>query len=104
LKDTKPLRFRCHTGHGYSAATLQDAQAELAEQALWSSVRALQEREMLLRRLAAVAEATGDPAQAEAGRHQADRVRAQVIELSRLVESEPGRDGLPAPNRKVSGA
>lgn len=35
---------------------------------------------------------------------QAGRVRAQVLELSRLVESEPGRGGLPAPNRKVSGA
>ena len=56
--------------------------------ALWSSVRALQEREILLRRLANVAQATGDTAQAEVGRRQADRVKAQVEALSRLVEGE----------------
>jgi len=35
-----------------------------------------------------VAEATGDTAQAEIGRRQADRVKAQAEQLSRLVESE----------------
>jgi two-component system chemotaxis response regulator CheB len=88
LNDTKPLRYRCHTGHGYSALTLESAQAEVAEQALWSSVRALREREILLRRLANVAEATGDKAQAEVGRRQADRVKAQVQQLGQLVERD----------------
>jgi two-component system, chemotaxis family, protein-glutamate methylesterase/glutaminase len=88
IKDTKPLRYRCHTGHAYSAKALDSAQAKTAEHALWSSVRALQEREMLLRRLANVAEATGDKAQAEVGRLQADRVKAQVEELSRMVSGE----------------
>lgn len=84
LKDARPLRYRCHTGHAYSARSLEFAQTETAEQSLWSSVRALREREMLLRRLANVAQATGDSAQAEAGRLQADRVRAQVDQLARL--------------------
>jgi two-component system chemotaxis response regulator CheB len=87
LKEAKPLRYRCHTGHGYSALSLESAQTEKAEQTLWSSVRALQEREMLLRRLANVAEATGDKIQADVGRRQADRVKAQVEQLSRHVES-----------------
>lgn len=86
LKDSRPLRYRCHTGHAYSARSLEFAQAETAEHALWSSVRALKEREMLLRRLANVAQATGDSAQAEAGRLQADRVRAQADRLARLNE------------------
>lgn len=37
--------------------------------------RVLREREMLLRRLASVVEATGDAARAEDGRREADRVR-----------------------------
>ena len=86
LKAAKPLRYRCHTGHGFSARSLENAQADMAEHALWSSVRALQEREILLRRLASVAQATGDFAQADAGRRQADRVHAQVEQLSKLVE------------------
>ena len=89
MKDVKPLRYRCHTGHGYSARALDNAQADMAEQALWGSLRALQERELLLRRLAVVAEATGDAARAEVGRRQADRVKAQAEALSRLVESQP---------------
>jgi two-component system chemotaxis response regulator CheB len=84
----RPLRFRCHTGHAFSARSLDDAQAGVADHALWSGVRALQEREILLRRLAVVSEATGDRAQAEAGRHQADRVRAQAEQLGRLIEGE----------------
>jgi two-component system, chemotaxis family, protein-glutamate methylesterase/glutaminase len=86
IGDAKPLRYRCHTGHAFTARSLESAQVEQADHALWSSVRALQEREMLLRRLAAVAQATGDDRQADAGRRQADLVRAQAEMLGRLVE------------------
>jgi hypothetical protein len=72
----------------FTARTLKSSQAEQTEQALWSGVRTLQEREMLLRRLATVADATGDTAQAEAGRRQADRVKAQAKLLTRMVERQ----------------
>jgi two-component system, chemotaxis family, protein-glutamate methylesterase/glutaminase len=92
LKDSRPLRYRCHTGHAFTAASLEAAQADTAEHALWSSVRALQERELLLRRLAVVAEATGDHPQAEAGRRAADRVREQTKQLSRLTQEDDRDD------------
>jgi two-component system, chemotaxis family, protein-glutamate methylesterase/glutaminase len=92
LKDDRPLRYRCHTGHAFTAASLEAAQADTAEYALWSSVRALQERELLLRRLAAVAEATGDHPQAQAGRRAADRVREQTRQLSRLTRKGERED------------
>lgn len=88
MKEAKPLRYRCHTGHAFTARSLDNAQAGAAEYALWAGVRALHEREMLLRRLATVAQATGDTAQAEIGRREADRVRAQAERLSRQVEGE----------------
>jgi len=88
LKGSKPLRYRCHTGHGFTAASLEAAQTETAEYSLWSSVRALQEREILLRRLATVAEATGDHPQAEAGRRAADRVRAQAEQLGAMAQQD----------------
>ena len=88
LKESKPLRYRCHSGHGFTAASLQAAQTQTAEHALWSNVRALQERELLLRRLASVAQATGDHPQAEAGRRAADQVRAQVKQLSKLTQPD----------------
>jgi two-component system, chemotaxis family, protein-glutamate methylesterase/glutaminase len=50
----------------------------------------LQEREMLLRRLATVAEATGDHPQAEAGRRAADRVREEARQLGAVAERDDG--------------
>ena len=88
INETKPLRYRCHTGHAFTARSLGNAQADVAEHALWSSVRALKERELLLRRLANVAQMTGDAAQAEVGRRQADRVHEQAQMLTKLVEGE----------------
>ena len=87
VKDCPPLRYRCHTGHAFTALSLEAAQEAAGEVAIRAGVRALQEREMLLRRMAAVAEATGDPAQAEAARRQADRLRGQVAEIRTLAAS-----------------
>lgn len=88
LKNTRPLRYRCHTGHAYTALSLENAQAGEASQALQASLRSLKEREMLLRRLAAVAEQLGDTAQADAGREQAERVHQQVRKLQSLIQEE----------------
>lgn len=92
VKQSPPLRYRCHTGHAYTARTLEQAQAEDGEHALRSGVRALQEREMLLRRMASIADAAGDTAQAEAGRKHADRLRTQVRELRTLTSSVDSRE------------
>jgi two-component system chemotaxis response regulator CheB len=86
MNDRSPLRYRCHTGHAYSSISLARSQQEASEHALWSGVRALREREVLLRRLASIAEATGDMAQAQAGLAQADRLREQVHQLQALAD------------------
>jgi two-component system chemotaxis response regulator CheB len=51
LRDRVPERFRCHTGHAYTAEGLDAALAETVENSLWSGVRALQEHAMLLNHL-----------------------------------------------------
>lgn len=96
MKESRPLRYRCHTGHAFGALSLAHAQKEGAEYALWSTVRALREREALLRRMAHVAEAIGDPVQAQAGRAEAERLNTQARSLEVMAESplplppEPG--------------
>lgn len=45
------LRFRCHVGHGFSTESLNDGQDQMLEAALWSAVRALEERMMLAKRI-----------------------------------------------------
>jgi len=52
LNDQLPRRFRCHTGHAYTERNLVALQGELVEESIWGAVRALQEKEMLLRRMA----------------------------------------------------
>lgn len=47
-----PLRFRCHTGHAYTLETLAHALGLSADSALWIALRALQERDMILEKLA----------------------------------------------------
>ena len=90
VNDKKPLRFRCHTGHAFTAQTLANAQGAATEHALWSSVRALQEKEMLLRRVAVVARAQGDDSQAATCHDKANDAKSQADQLSRFIEKEDG--------------
>jgi two-component system chemotaxis response regulator CheB len=52
LHDADLLRFRCHVGHAYSADSLVAEQTDSLEFALWSAVRALEEKMSLSRRMA----------------------------------------------------
>jgi two-component system, chemotaxis family, protein-glutamate methylesterase/glutaminase len=47
----KPPRFRCHTGHAYSALTLLKLQTDEIEESIWAAIRALKDKEAMLRRL-----------------------------------------------------
>lgn len=90
LQERRPLRFRCHTGHAYTARSLDSAQIEQTDHTLQASLRALHEREQLLRRVAGVARSLGDEAQAQAGLQQAARVRAQAARLAELMAEGAG--------------
>jgi two-component system chemotaxis response regulator CheB len=48
-------RFRCHTGHAFSAESLHDAQAEAWEQTLYNALRIQEEQIALVRRIASEA-------------------------------------------------
>ena len=52
LEDENLLRFRCHTGHAFTARHLLGALTERTEDALWSAVRAIEESAMLLAHMA----------------------------------------------------
>lgn len=48
VEDGKELRFRCHTGHAYTAASLLTSQSDKIEETLWISLRMFEERKNLL--------------------------------------------------------
>ncbi len=86
IRGAKPPRYRCHTGHGFSLRSLAAVQHEATENALWSAVRALQEKEVLLRKIADLDRSAGDEAHARQAETEADQLRAQADALRALVE------------------
>lgn len=48
LKEGGRTRFRCHTGHAFSADSLLAAVTEYIEDSLWNAIRSVQESVMLL--------------------------------------------------------
>jgi two-component system chemotaxis response regulator CheB len=88
LKDQRPVRFACHTGHAYSLRTLVAAREETTDSALWTSLRALQEKEAILRRLAEVQEARM-PTSGQAALREAQELAHAIQVLRRFVEGTP---------------
>ncbi len=48
LSEGGSLRFRCHTGHSFTGAALEEDQAQKIEETLWAAVRLFEERRNLL--------------------------------------------------------
>lgn len=51
LRDGKRERFRCHTGHAFSADSLLATITDNIEQSLWNAVRGIEESVMLLNQM-----------------------------------------------------
>jgi len=83
----RPRRFRCHTGHAFSARTLQDTLAEAADESLWNARRALQERLILLREMHEAPGAEG--LERDSVREAAARLQQQLGELETLMTRGP---------------
>ncbi len=52
IKEGDRSRFRCHTGHAYSAQSLLEGLGTATEDAIWNAIRAIEERIMLFRKVA----------------------------------------------------
>lgn len=60
MRDERPLRYRCHTGHAFSVLSLDDAEAQKAEDAIWAAIRAVHERMIFARERQEWARRTGN--------------------------------------------
>jgi two-component system, chemotaxis family, protein-glutamate methylesterase/glutaminase len=65
LREGKIVRFRCHTGHAFSADTLLTSNGEELEARLWDALRASDESVFLLNRLGEEFVKAGNTAAAE---------------------------------------
>jgi two-component system chemotaxis response regulator CheB len=94
IRDAGETRYRCRVGHAYSEASLDSAQAESVERALWSALRALEERTALLRKLAAGARLRGHAAVAEMFHERSLDVEKDVDAIHQLIVSSPTLDSV----------
>jgi two-component system chemotaxis response regulator CheB len=85
IKESDPVRFRCHVGHGYSIESLLDSQGEDTDATLWAAIRALQERSLILQKLAQV-HRTSDPGRSAEIEDSANALVLQSHALRDLVE------------------
>src|SRR3954468_990398 len=90
LKDGARTKFRCHTGHAYSIASLLAAIAEGIEDSLWTAVRALEEGQLLMMRMAEHLQSSHNAGQAEQLIDRANEARNQSEAIRKLVmQREP---------------
>jgi two-component system chemotaxis response regulator CheB len=83
------LRFRCRVGHAFTANGVVEEQGERVEEALWTALRALQERGELSHRLAERMRRQGSEHSRRRFGALAEEAHAQA-ETIRRVLAEPG--------------
>ena len=69
------VRFRCHTGHAYSPKSLLVEVNDAIDKGLWDAIRAIEERILLLRQRADMADAAGQS-------DTAMRLRAEAMQAA----------------------
>ena len=96
VKEGNLLRYRCHTGHGMTAETLFATQSAELEQALWTSVRLLEEQAELQKRMASQWHAAGNQwlrgrfeDNADDRESAADMIRNMLTGQTRVAPREP---------------
>ncbi|HEY0877493.1 MAG TPA: chemotaxis protein CheB [Zeimonas sp.] len=93
IEASGPLRFRCHTGHAYSMRTLLAVQSTQIEQALWSAVRTLQEKSMMLRQALALERGVRDDTDVGEMERRAGEYDAQARALRALIDRSRASSG-----------
>jgi two-component system chemotaxis response regulator CheB len=86
ITDSQPRRYRCHTGHAFTIRTLENAQKETVDLALWSALRSLQENHALLDRMATAARNDRDVDEALRLETRAHAVNKTIEALRPLLE------------------
>ncbi|MBA2676199.1 chemotaxis protein CheB [Ramlibacter sp.] len=79
------VRFRCHTGHAFSMQTLLAEVDTAIDKGLWATLRAIEERQLLLRHMAQVARQRGSEVRAVACEERASRLDNPVELVRRMV-------------------
>ena len=98
MRDERPLRYRCQIGHAYTAEELA-AQTERVDEAVRLAMRIIEERVVLVERMARDARATGRGAVAELYERRAHEYQgyATTLREAALLNLRSAREGRTYP-------
>jgi len=80
-----PVRYRCHTGHAFTARVLEAMQGTAVEDAIWGAIRALHEQERLFTKLADKSLQAGQKSSRAEYQAKADQARTHAQSLRELI-------------------
>jgi two-component system, chemotaxis family, protein-glutamate methylesterase/glutaminase len=93
MKQGSQVRYRCHTGHAYTAATLEAEQLSKIEETMWTALRMFEERKNLLTTLAK--NQHGSKAKSSLERAKLSDVHIKRIRLILKAEDKGTSDDTP---------
>lgn len=79
------VRYRCHTGHAFTASVLEKLQTDAVEDALWGAIRALHEQERLFDKMREKAFEAGQHASAADYQAKAAQAKAHSQSLRDVI-------------------
>jgi two-component system chemotaxis response regulator CheB len=85
IKEGKIVRFRCHTGHAFSALSLLSSLDKNIEGSLWNTVRAMEESFFLLRQMADQQKIENNSEMADIYLEKAKKMEARKEHLRKIV-------------------
>ena len=91
IENVESLRYRCHTGHAFTADVLLSSQTAKVEETLWFALRMFEERKNLLGRLAermSGSQTESFAERAEESEVHIERIRAMLKASTRAVFDE----------------
>lgn len=91
-KDTD-LRFRCHTGHAYTAAFLLAEQSKKIEETMWIALRMFEERKNLLTEMARGGKGVGS----KSARERADMSQIHIDRIRAILKTNDNESGNDVP-------
>ena len=91
-------RYRCHTGHSFTAASLEESQLEKIEETLWISLRMFEERKNLLNMTATREEERGYTKNAALQRQRAKEASVHIDRIRDMLRTstQAMSAGIPA--------
>ncbi|BCM17923.1 chemotaxis protein CheB [Mesorhizobium sp. J8] len=91
IEDGDMLRYRCHTGHAFTADAVMEAQAIEADEILWSLLRSHQQRAEFARRMAEREKTRRRSELANKFGERAKEYEADAAVIERILESRQAR-------------